>query len=78
MISLTSLPWSRAMYLGGQRQRGEITEADYCARLIALYAVRSGRRLSEAELHEWELGELVALAVQIVGRFNLGEELGDQ
>jgi hypothetical protein len=77
-VSIASLPWSRAMRLGGQRQRGEISDGDYCARLIAIYAVRSGRHLSEAELHEWELGELFALAAQIIGKFNLGEELSDQ
>lgn len=77
MTSLAGLPWARAMRLGGMQQRGEISEGVYCVRLLAVFAARAGRPLSEDEIKQMEPGEVRALAASIISRFNVLEELAD-
>lgn len=70
-------PFLRSLRLAAEHAHGEISDSQYCVRLVAIFAAGRGQRMSEAELSEMPPRELLALAADIVGQFDLSAELAD-
>ncbi|WP_077960774.1 hypothetical protein [Ensifer adhaerens] len=77
MSNALALPFFRSLRLAGEHSRGEISDSQYCVRLVAIFAAAQGKRLSEAELVEMDEGKLLTLATEVVGQFDLSAELAD-